>query len=217
MDVERAHLILDTRAVCQHHFLRNMNSKVLSADQVQRFGIQWYKAATAHKKAFPGLIYNTIDDVVRFDLIHILRDEYGNGNLHSIHASMLLRFLKSLGYSQADIASFPTIAEIQKFSERVDNIWLRQHPVKAFGVHYALEVLAAEMHQSFGRGLRTAADSASFDMEYFDYHGVAEIEHADVSDRGLLIYGNEPKNELLLTEGMCLGKELICLLWDGLD
>src|SRR5580700_2745575 len=109
MELRQARDILDIERVCQHRFLRNMSSRSLSDDQVRRFGIQWYKAAAAHKKAFPGLIYNTANDVVRFDLIHILRDEYGNGDVNSIHAFMLLRFLKSLGYSQSDIASYATI------------------------------------------------------------------------------------------------------------
>jgi pyrroloquinoline quinone (PQQ) biosynthesis protein C len=217
MDVQQAHDILETKRVCQHQFLINMNSKTLSDDQVRRFGIQWYKAAAAHKKAFPGLIYNTTNDVVRFDLIHILRDEYGNGDVNSIHGFMLLRFLRSLGYSEADIAGYSTIPEVQEFSRLVDDIWLHEHPVKAFGVHYALEVLAAEMHQAFGRGLRTAETASTFDMEYFDYHGVAEIEHADISDRGLLVYDEQPQNRALLTDGLKQGKDLICLLWDGLD
>jgi pyrroloquinoline quinone (PQQ) biosynthesis protein C len=217
MDVQQAQHTLDTERVCQHRFLVHMSSRALSDDQVRRFGVQWYKAAAAHKKAFPGLIYNTTNDVVRFDLIHILRDEYGNGDVNSIHAFMLLRFLKSLGYSEGDIASYSTIPKVQEFSRLVDEIWLREHPVKAFGVHYALEVLAAKMHQAFGRGLRTAEASEMFDMEYFDYHAVAEIEHADVSDRGLLIYGELTQNHALLAEGLKQGKDLICLLWDGLD
>jgi|HubBroStandDraft_2_1064218.scaffolds.fasta_scaffold03649_6 pyrroloquinoline quinone (PQQ) biosynthesis protein C len=217
MNVEEAQLILQSNLICQHQFLHHMNTFKLSGSQVRRFGIQWYKAATAHKRAFPGLIYNTIHDVVRFDLVHILRDEYGNGDVASIHAFMLLRFLNSLGYSEGDIAEFSTLPEIMEFSRRVDDIWLRQNPVKAFGVHYSLEVLAAKMHQSFGRGLRTAAGSAEFDLEYFNYHGVAEIEHADISDRGLLIYGEHAENRALLTEGLEEGKDLICLLWDGLD
>jgi pyrroloquinoline quinone (PQQ) biosynthesis protein C len=217
MDIQQAHDILETTRVCDHPFLRSMNSRTMSDDQVRRFGIQWYKAAAAHKKAFPGLIYNTTNDVVRFDLIHILRDEYGNGDVNSIHGFMLLRFLKSLGYSEADIASYSTIPEVQEFSRLVDDIWLNDHPVRAFGVHYALEVLAAEMHQTFGRGLRTAEKSSTFNMEYFDYHGIAEIEHADISDRGLLIYDEQPQNRDLLTDGLKQGKDLICLLWDGLD
>jgi pyrroloquinoline quinone (PQQ) biosynthesis protein C len=217
MDIQQAQQILDTTSVCQHEFLRNMRSRTLSDGQVRRFGIQWYKAAAAHKKAFPGLIYNTPNDIVRFDLIHILRDEYGNGELNSVHAFMLLRFLKSLGYSESDISKYPMISEIQEFSRLVEDIWLHGNPVQAFGVHYALEVLAAEMHLAFGRGLRTAEQSSTFDMEYFDYHGIAEVEHADISDRGLQVYGEQPGNDSLLREGLVQGKELICLLWDGLD
>jgi pyrroloquinoline quinone (PQQ) biosynthesis protein C len=217
MNIDQAQQILNPKRVCAHPFLRRMDALSLSDTQVRRFGVQWYKAATAHKKAFPGLIYNTTNDVVRFDLIHILRDEYGNGEVHSIHASMLLRFLKSLGLSESDIANEETIPEITKFSAMVDTIWLNDNPIRAFGVHYALEVLAATMHQSFGRGLRTAQNSAEFDLEYFDYHGIAEVEHADVSDRGLQIYSEKNENHDLLEEGLKQGVELITLLWDGLD
>lgn len=217
MKVEQAQELLNPTKVCAHPFLQKMRSESLSDDQIRRFGIQWYKAATAHKKAFPGLIYNTTNDVVRFDLIHILRDEYGNGDVKSIHAFMLLRFLKSLKISDLEIAAESTIPEIQKFSSMVDNVWLKDHPVRAFGVHYALEVLAAEMHLAFGRGLRTASNSSTFDMEYFDYHGVAEVEHADVSDRGLRIYCETIENHDLIEQGLKQGVELIVLLWEGLD
>src|SRR4051812_8834531 len=115
MDARQAHEILDKSRVCHHPFLQHMTSRNLSDAEVHRFGIQWYKAAAAHKKAFPGLIYNTTNDVVRFDLIKILGDEYGNGQLEQIHAFMLLRFLDSLGYSLSDIANIPTIPEIKQF------------------------------------------------------------------------------------------------------
>jgi pyrroloquinoline-quinone synthase len=217
MDSQCARTMLDKSGVKKHEFLRRMSDGGLSNEQVRQFAIQWFKAASAHKKAFPALIYNTSDDVVRFDLIRILRDEYGNGDVEYIHARLLKRFLHAVGISDKEVLDTSVAEEISEFSNQIENVWLQGHPVEAFGVHYALEFLASEMHEAFFKGLNSLNRWDSNDLEYFEYHGRVEAEHADISDRGFDIYCNETANVRYLVKGLNTGIDLMRLLWDGLN
>src|SRR5437773_644497 len=90
-------------AIMHHRFLTEFERQELGRDELKKFAIQWYKTARAHKQAFPTLIYNTRDDEIRFDLIDILNEEYGDGNRELIHARLLMRFLNALGLSERDV------------------------------------------------------------------------------------------------------------------
>src|SRR5437870_221653 len=79
---------MDRSSTINHRFLARFRDETLSRDQLRTFAVLWYKTAREHKLAFPALIWNLPDDDVRFDLIDILREEYGNGDRDMIHARL---------------------------------------------------------------------------------------------------------------------------------
>lgn len=95
--VEKAIEQMSSSRAYRHPFLNELRSKAMDLEGAKRFAAQWYKAATAHKKAFPGLIYNTPDDRVRLQLIEILREEYGFGAEDRVHARILERVHRRAG------------------------------------------------------------------------------------------------------------------------
>lgn len=200
--------------VMHHRFLTEFEARYLSPDQMRRFAIQWYKTARAHKIAFPSLIYNIPDDDVRFELVIILLDEYGNGDRDKIHAKLLRNFLTRLGISDEEIENTPTLPAADQFSKEILGIWKDGNPVYAFGLHFALEYLAAGLHTHFSDGLAKYDFLSDSDREYFDYHKIAEQNHSDYSEYGIVYYSADPANHSLLEAGVDKGIELLGYLWD---
>jgi len=208
---------MDPSRAKQHLFLLRFETGRLERDQLIRFALAWYHTARRHKEAFPVVVWNTLDDDVRFDLIEILREEYGNGNRENIHARMLLRFLRALGIGDSDIRNAVLPAEIERFGREVLRIWKDSPPARAFGLHFALEYLAAALHKHFAVGLEKYEFLKTADREYFDYHRVAEEQHADHSEAGYLYYAADPQQRDLLDSGVRDGMSLLESLWDAFN
>jgi pyrroloquinoline quinone (PQQ) biosynthesis protein C len=200
----------------EHPLLEALRSVPVSPERAERFAVQWYKAATAHKKAFPGLIYNMEDDEVRLGLIDILDEEYGYGELDNVHARLLGRFVAALGLDQSAVDSAERTAGVERFATEVDELWLRADPRVAYGVHFALEYLAANMHKAFYAGVSRLGlpDEA---VIYFKLHSTVEEEHAAKAQTGLLKLAVDPQAEAELMDGIRKGTELVEALLDGLE
>jgi pyrroloquinoline quinone (PQQ) biosynthesis protein C len=198
-----------------HTFLSQLRSSPMNRRGAEGFAVQWYKAATAHKKAFPGLIYNMPDDRVRLQLIEILREEYGYGEETRVHANILRKFVLGLGLSVEAILSMPSVPGVSAFSHDVDEIWTRGDPIKAFGVHFALEFLAANMHKAFYAGVQTLGLGPD-DIEYFQIHSVAEDQHSELAAEGMCYLAMNEANRECLREGVELGSQFVEMLLDGL-
>jgi len=205
---------MEASRAMRHPFLQQFRDAQLPLEALRTFGILWYKTARYHKQAFPALIWNIPDDNVRFDLIDILREEYGNGDRTMIHASMLQRFLTALGVSEADVEATPTPAGIQAFGARVLEIWRGAPPAYAFGLHFALEYLAASLHTYFADGLEKYPFLSIGDRQYFEFHRAAEPMHADLSEAGFLHYAISEENRAALTTSVEEGITLLNHLWD---
>lgn len=208
---------MEKSGVMDHRFLKRFRVDVLSRDQLRTFAVLWYKTARLHKLAFPALIWNVPDDDVRFDLIDILREEYGDGDRSMIHARLLLRFLSALGVTEGDVETAPTPLEIEQFGREVLATWRDAAPAQAFGLHFALEYLASALHVYFADGLLKYDFLTRHDREYFEYHRVAEEQHADHSEAGFLFYAETEDGQALLTRGVEEGLALLRQLWTAFE
>ena len=203
-------------AAYSHPFLDELRSTEMTRGAATRFAAQWYQAAIAHKKSFPGLIYNSPDDHVRLQLIEILREEYGFGHKDRIHSRILLKFLKALGLDMAAALATPPESGVDDFAKGVDVAWTQRDPVRAFGVHFALEFLAANMHGAFYAGVQTLGLEPD-DIEYFRIHSTAEIEHSRIAEAGMRYLASDPSNAEQLLVGVNEGADLVKTLLDGLE
>lgn len=199
-----------------HPLLDRLRSEPVDHNSFREFAAQWYQAATAHKKSFPGLIYNMDDDEIRLGLIDILDEEYGYGELDQVHARLLGNFVTAIGLALADVERAERTAGVDRFAREVDDLWLRAEPRVAYGVHFALEYLAANMHKAFYAGvskLGLPEDS----IHYFKLHSTVEEEHAAKAETGLLKLAVDQEAEAALMEGIRKGTELVEALLDGLE
>lgn len=208
---------IDNSGVTTHIFFHNFKSKQLTKNQLQRFALQWYLTARDHKLAFPAIVFNTPDDNIRFELIDILYDEYGKGNKEKIHAKLLLKFLMRLGISNEEIENTAKLSAVTKFGEDVLKIWKEANPVYAFGLHYSLEYTAQFLHSTFAEGLSKYPEYTVDDLEYFNYHKIAEQVHTDFSEVGFLTYSGTNENQYLLELGVDKGINLLNDLWVDFD
>ena len=207
---------MDRTTTMHHAFLSRFRDERLSTEELKTFGVLWYKVARMHKKAFPAVILNVTDDDVRFDLIEILREEYGNGDKRRIHARLLLRFLSALGLDEGDVDRATTPREVGRFGEEVLTIWKDGPEGRAFGLHFGLEYLASALHGYFADGLAKYEFLSRETREYFEYHRVAEVEHADHSEAGFRFYAaGAARRELLC--GVEDAVELLEGLWSAFD
>lgn len=211
---EAENTIATSRAYA-HPFLAELRSVTADREAARRFAVQWYKAATAHKKSFPGLVYNVQNDEIRLSLIDILNEEYGFGELDQVHARVLWRFLEALGISLEDVEAEAAEEGVAYFSRHVDEAWLNSDPDFAYGVHYALEFLAANMHKAFYANVARLGLPEEA-IAYFRIHSVAEVEHAEKARRGLSLLGTDGETQERVAAGMALGTELVEKLLDGL-
>src|SRR5579885_73805 len=192
---------METSPVMHHEFLQRFESEYLTKAQLRKFAAQWYKTARGHKEAFPAIIYNIRNDDIRFDLIEILNEEYGNGDREQIHSRLLKRFLTALEISDEEVEREETLPAVKNFGDEVLRIWRDGDPVYAFGLHFALEFLASALHVHFAGGLQKYPFLTEYDKQYFNYHKVAEQQHADFSENGMLIYASDVESQSLLAEG----------------
>lgn len=209
--------LMDRSTAMHHRFLARFRDEALSRDQLRTFAILWYKTAREHKRAFPALIWNLPDDDVRFDLIDILREEYGNGDRQMIHARLLLRFLAALEISEQDVDAIATPPEVSQFGSTVLTIWRDGAPAYAFGLHFALEYLASALHVYFADGLLKYDFLTRKDREYFEYHRVAEERHADHSETGFRFYATTEEERALLVRGVHEGLASLDELWASFE
>ena len=186
----------------------------LTHGQMCRFAVQWHITARLHKAAFPAVILNTHDDDIRFDLIEILREEYGSGERDKIHSRSLARFLGSLGLDAQRVTDADAILPVKHFGDQVLGIWRDAVPARAFGLHFGLETIASFLHDTFATGV--AESRLPVNNEYFEMHRTAEQAHADISLDGFLKYAaaNDDRSQLL--RGVDDSRKLLRTLLDGL-
>lgn len=216
MLIRQVKSMLDTSPAnaSNHRFFRQFTERK-SPEQIERFALQWYTAARSHKIAFPHLVAITTEDTIRFGLIEILRDEYGNGDPQKIHARLLEKFLKSgVGLSPETVANIQPVPEIAAFANTTLETWRDGNAVIAFGYHYALEYIAQDIHKVFFLGLKDCGFSPET-LEYFAYHSTAEEEHTRVTEKGFLHYANDRQNHNQLMEGVRSGAISLLRMWDG--
>lgn len=208
---------MEKSGVTTHLFFQKFKQEHLTNEQLRKFALQWYLTARDHKLAFPAIVYNTPDDNIRFELIDILYDEYGNGNKEKIHAKLLLKFLRRLGITDKEIENTVKLPAVKKFGKEVLEIWRDANPIYAFGLHYSLEYIAQFLHATFAEGLNKYPEYSEDDLEYFNYHKIAEQEHTDYSEVGLLTYAETEGNKNLLIQGVDKGIQLLIELWNDFD
>lgn len=206
----------DLRAEVLHHpFLHRFSAGELTSEQMRRFAVQWYLTAKLHKDAFPAIVLNTNDEDIRFDLIEILHEEYGSGDREKIHGRMLGRFVKSLGIDVSNISERDAIPGVRNFGDEVLRIWRDDPPARAFGVHFALETIAALFHGAFADGVATSRLTS--ETEYFDVHRTAEEGHADISVDGFVKYSGGDESRQQLLDGIDSARQILKPLLDDLD
>lgn len=199
-----------------HPFLRELRASGFDRDCARSFAAQWFKAALAHKQSFPGLVYSSTLDEIRLQLIEILREEYGFGEKDQIHSVVLERFLRALGLEAKEVILMPAEPEINAFAKGIDGAWAHGEPVSGFGVHFALEYLAARMHQFFYVAVSTIPGIEQDDIEYFKLHNAVEIQHCSTAMDGIRVLATDPANADRLLNGVRRGIQLVDLLLDGL-
>ncbi|ASU34263.1 iron-containing redox enzyme family protein [Mucilaginibacter xinganensis] len=207
--------MIDATPVSSHQFLSAFLEMDLSREQLKRFAVQWYKTARDHKMAFPAIVLNTPIDDIRFELIEILDDEYGKGNREKIHAKLLYRFVKVFYETDQEVELVPKLPAVGRFGKDVMEIWKNGEPVYAFGLHFALEYLAQDLHAHFSDALQKYDYLDENVREYFLYHKIAEQQHADFSEYGFIYYSAENmENRERLVQGIQKGVQLLTDLWD---
>ena len=208
---------IDRGGVMHHPFLVRFEHEMLDREQLERFAGQWYKTATAHREAFPSLIANIKDDDLRFELIEILNEEYGNGDQARIHARLLERWLRGIGLSVADVDAMEPLPGVKAFSARISEIWKNgEHPL-AIGLHFGLEYLASAFQPHLSRGFAKYDFLTDSEREYFEVHAEAEIRHVAYSENGFLRYADDLEDRLKLVDGIRTAQRLLGVVWDQFD
>jgi pyrroloquinoline quinone (PQQ) biosynthesis protein C len=204
-------------AVMHHRFLREFQRGGLSRVRLCSFLIQWFKMSTAHRRAFPALVANVKDDDVRFDLVGILNEEYGEGDRSRIHVRLLERLLSAVGVNVATARAARPLSSVVTFESKLFDIWSNSTEAEAFGLHFGLEYLASAQQHYCAVGMRSYSDLTPFDREYFDLHAEAELRHIATSEGGFLHYGRTPEGPGLLRRGVALANRLLGDVWDDFD
>jgi len=208
---------MDQSGVMHHRFLTRFEERILTRNELASFMAQWYKTATAHRRAFPGLIGNIKNDEIRFELIEILYEEYGNGDRTRIHGKLLERLLHALDLTLYQVASTRTLPAVDRFNSTLSDIWFNGEHSFAFGLHFGLEYLASSQQAYCARGMRKYSFLTEHDREYFDLHAEAEIRHIAYSEKGFLHYAGELEARTRLLNGVREATNLLRALWDEFD
>lgn len=201
----------------KHDFFRQFRG-TKTPDQIKHFAVQWFFAARNHKRAFPFFVGITQDDFVRCKLIEVLRDEYGKGDPTKIHGVLLKQLLiHGLKMSTAEIEQVKILPGVEFFSKKTFSVWQDlAEPIKAFGYHFALEYIAEDVHAAFAEGLK-GNNFSDVDLAYFNYHKVAEKEHASIAGEGLEKYAHNPENRTKLIEGAQEAIYALIPMWDDME
>jgi len=215
--LERCKSEMDQSGVMHHRFLTRFEERMLSREELSAFMIQWYKTATAHRRAFPGLIGNIKDDEIRFELIEILYEEYGNGDRTRIHGKLLARLLRALDLTLDHVVAVKALPAVSQFNVAISDIWFNGEHSFAFGLHFGLEYLASSQQAYCARGMRKYRFLSEEDREYFDLHAEAEIRHVAYSENGFLHYAEDEEQREKLVAGVREAIALLRALWDEFD
>jgi pyrroloquinoline quinone (PQQ) biosynthesis protein C len=204
---------LDEGGTMHHPFLLRFERTKLSRDRLDEFLTQWYKTSTAHRWAFPSLIANIKDDNVRFNLIDILNEEYGNGQRSRIHVRLLENLLIAAGLEIAEVDRVEPLPSIRSFSSIISDVWSSSEPPKAFGLHFGMEYLASSQQNYCSRGMAQYEFLTAQDREYFDIHAEAEVRHVAYSEDGFCHYAQNLIDREKLVDGVNLADRLLNAMW----
>lgn len=226
---DRFDAIIAKRGVVEHSFFERFGEGGLSSDELRRFATQWYKTIEEHKKAFPGLVYNTskYDSRIATAFLGILFDEYGglrtfdsSGlviNTDYRHTDLFLRVPLELGLTKEQIDQTATISGVADFGRLVDRFWLNGSLGMALGIAFVFESIGADFHEKLYEGLRKSGKISENGLSYSRMHsqkGGAEDRHKQTVSDLLELYSGKAEE---LDKGVDKGCEILLGLWSSLE
>lgn len=213
--VGSAQLLLDKGRAANHRFLEQFRKEHIDFEGLRFFAIQWFLTARAHRLAFPFLIAAIEDEAVRFDLVCILYEEYGQGNRSELHVDLLAQFLLPFGITKEAALNHEPISEVSNFHARLRETW-QSGDATAFGLQYGLEYLAQSMQVCFAQGLLKYDYIHARARAYFDLHAEAEVRHVSETENGLDYFLEKNNGHARLMSGVQLADTLLASVWDGM-
>lgn len=207
--------LLESGRASSHLFLQRFRKDYFSFEELRFFAIQWHLTARAHRLSFPRLIAAIEDESVRFDLVCILYEEYGDGDPAKLHVDLLAQFLSAFGETKSSALETMPIPSVDVFQSTLRKTW-EVGDARAFGLQYGLECLAKEMQACFADGLLKYDYISAKSRQYFDVHAEAEIRHVSGTENGLDYYLNQDDGFDQLLSGVALADTLLADIWDSM-
>lgn len=213
--VSASNNLLDKGRASSHPFLKHFREDYFDFEDLHFFAVQWHLTARAHRLSFPWLIAAIEDETVRFDLVCILHEEYGEGDRKKLHVDLLAQFLATFGETKASVLDIEPIPPVATFHSELRKTW-QTGDARAFGLQYGLECLAREMQICFAEGLLKYNYISSESRQYFDIHAEAEKRHVSVTENGLDYYLHQDNGYDQLLSGVVLADNLLTDIWDAM-
>jgi len=176
---------LELLADLEHHpvnsnsFFLTFEREHLTIEQLRAFVGQYHYFCKHFVKLLEGLLFHTpVDELdMRVELTKTLFSELGNGSRDRAHITLLTKFTRALGMTEAELARVTPIPAVRKYMETLRRLFMNTGYLPALGAETAVEVTAASEFRYLYPGLKKNHLFNDDDLIFFKCHLSEEEFH----------------------------------------
>ncbi|MFI5304621.1 MAG: TenA family transcriptional regulator [Nitrospiria bacterium] len=208
---------IEKHEAVHHSFLRKFSTLPLTLEQIRVFGLQHYQLVKIFVNYMTNLQPRIPDTSAAALFRHVYEDEFGQHTIFRSHPALYRNFLKKLGLEENAWGSVDHLPEVESFVE-VHMEMTRDDDFKialgAIGPGHEFSIPL--MFSYLLKGIENNSDLIEEDYEYFSFHIVQDIHHAEIFNE-LISHFDTPNDRKLIRDGAMKSLEARKIFWNGLE
>ena len=210
---------LERHPVNSNSFFLTFEREHLTIEQLRAFVSQYHYFCKHFVKLLEGLLYHTpVDEVdMRIELTKTLFSELGNGRRDGAHITLLTRFTRALGMTEAELSRVTPIPAVWKYMETLRRLFMGSGYLAALGAETSVEVTAASEFRYLYPGLKKYRLFKDDDLIFFKLHLNEEEFHGQWLLQAVQQTARSEQERLLVRSAALETANAWHAFWLGLD
>ena len=197
-------------------YLRSLRDGSFEREDFVETQLQFFAAVAHFSRPMAMLASRLPRPELRLPLVENIFDEHGRGNLGHGHERTFLLLLERLGAEVARAGRAPW-PEVRAFNAALTGIAAFDTPNTGLAVFGIIEDLFSGISLEVGRGIVSRGWLKAEAVTHYPTHATLDEEHADGFYRQLDgPYGEDPRTEAEIEQGLILGGHLFLRLYEDL-
>ncbi len=208
---------LKSKSLAQHPLIAALGRGELSRDQIRIFASHWYHGIKNAPRFFSGIHTNCPDLKIRQMILeNLIGEETSLLAGSDSHPALMLRFLESLGATEAEIEALPPIPEAREFGAwTLETCQRRPYQIGIAATGLAHEWYFPEAYQLIVDSLRDNYGMSDHEIEFFIAHIEGDEEHSAVAFEIVSNYSTTDEIQQEVFETVVTSRDKMFRAWDA--